>query len=375
MNGGVKAALLISCVALGGCAAATNPVKVRAIADPSAAISRGGDAILVARGQFMLGNVGLALEEFRKAQRANPSDTAALAGIGDCYAAMGRFDLAQSNYETALALAPHDRILLLGLAAIFESEGKVASAAAARAEAGIVRQAAPAQSIAQRQVSAAPLIKERQIEVPAPVIGSVTVELPTARPAGHLEARQAVLPEPQIADEMPLKSTVTVELPPARPASPRLPIPRESETTTAAIALPPRLERLSSGEVALVTTSKPIWRASKDIQTASGSTVRWVALASSPDKPNVQILNAARSQGLAASARTVLVGRGWRKIDVADAPTPQRKSVVLYPKNRAILGRRLAAQFGVTAQMADRDDVILVLGRDAVDRITGQKRS
>jgi hypothetical protein len=103
--------------------------------------------------------------------------------------------------------------------------------------------------------------------------------------------------------------------------------------------------------------------------------VRWVALASSSDKPNVQILNAARSEGLAASARTVLVGRGWRKIAVADAPTPQRKSVVLYPKNRAILGRRLAAQFGVTAEMADRDDVILVLGRDAVDRITGQKRS
>src|SRR5690242_12841925 len=125
MNPGGKAALLISSVALGGCAAGTNPVKVRAIADPSAVISRGTDAVAVARGQLMLGNVGLALEAFRKAQRANPSDTAALSGIGDCYAAMGRFDIAQSNYEAALALAPHDKMLLLGLAAIFESQGKV----------------------------------------------------------------------------------------------------------------------------------------------------------------------------------------------------------------------------------------------------------
>jgi hypothetical protein len=374
MNGGSKAGLLISFIALGGCATATNPVKVRAIADPSAAISRGGDSILVARGQLMLGNVGLALEEFRKAQRVNPSDTAALAGIGDCYAAMGRFDLAQSNYETALASAPHDRKLLLGLAAIFESQGKLASAAAARAEAGIVREAAATQAIAQKQALASLPIKERQFEVPAPAIGSVTVGLPAARPAENLESRQVILPEPQIAEDMPLKSTVTVQLPPARPASPRLPIPRDNEAPTAAVVLPPRLERLSSGEVALVTTTKPIWRSSKEVQTASGSTVRWVALAD-PGRPNVQILNAARTQGLAASARTVLVGRGWRKIEVADAPMPQRKSVVLYPKNRAILGRRLAAQFGVTAEMADRDDVILVLGRDAVDRITGQKRS
>jgi hypothetical protein len=323
----------------------------------------------------MLGDVGLALEAFRKAQRANPSDTAALAGIGDCYAAMGRFDLAQSNYETALALAPHDRNLLLGIAAIFESEGKTASAAAARVEAGIARQSAPAAEIAVRPTFAPLAAAQRQIDVPAPAIGSVTVELPAARPAEHLEARSAALPEPQIPDDMNLESTVTVQLPPVRPVPPRLPVPRDRDTATTAIALPPRLERLSPGEIALVTTSKPIWRASREVQTASGSTVRWVALASSSDKPNVQILNAARSEGLAASARTVLVGRGWRKIAVADAPTPQRKSVVLYPKNRAILGRRLAAQFGVTAEMADRDDVILVLGRDAVDRITGQKRS
>jgi hypothetical protein len=186
----------------------------------------------------MLGDVGLALEAFRKAQRANPSDTAALAGIGDCYAAMGRFDLAQSNYETALALAPHDRNLLLGIAAIFESEGKMASAAAARVEAGIARQSAPAAEIAVRPTFAPLAAAQRQIDVPAPAIGSVTVELPAARPAEHLEARSAAFPEPQIPDDMNLKSTVTVQLPAVRPVSPRLPVPRDRDTATTAITVP-----------------------------------------------------------------------------------------------------------------------------------------
>ncbi|WP_155265263.1 hypothetical protein, partial [Sphingomonas segetis] len=61
MNGGVKAALLISCVGACGCSAGTSSVEVRPIANPSAALARGGDAIAVARGQLVLGNVGLAL--------------------------------------------------------------------------------------------------------------------------------------------------------------------------------------------------------------------------------------------------------------------------------------------------------------------------
>src|SRR5262249_42750856 len=134
MERGVKAALFVSCIALNGCTTASQEVKVRAIPDPAAAFRNGGDAVALARGQLVLGNAGLALEGFRKAQRDNPNDPAALAGIGDCYTMMGRFDIAQSNYEAALALAPHDRTLLLGLASIFERQGLHARAMAARAE-------------------------------------------------------------------------------------------------------------------------------------------------------------------------------------------------------------------------------------------------
>ena len=475
MNGGVKASLLLSCAVLAGCTAAPA-VEVRAIANPSAALSRGGDSVAVARGQLMLGNAGLALEGFRKAQRENPSDPAALAGIGDCYSAMGRFDLAQTNYEAALALAPRDRRLLLGLADVYEREGKTGRAMIARAQAAALQpataaapQAAQASPKPVETAAAAPMQpRQASVAVPTPAIGSITVELPEARPADRVEALAATPAMPQLAEEEapaaipqpdensptqsplavvaevtpPLEtaladptevaagdpqlpavlatapeqlapsktstvSSVTVEmptarpaerlepsaapqpmpqieeyaagptsvtapLPPARPAAPPLPARDDRDDVAVALAPAPRLERLSRGEVALVTTAKPMWSTPGHVQMASATTsVRWVALESSRDRPNVRILNAARSQGLAASARTVLFDRGWRKIAVGDAPEVLRKSVVLYPKGREALGRRLARQFGVSAQIAERDDVVLILGRDSIRRIGG----
>ena len=453
MNGGVKAALLVSCLGLAGCATATREVKVRAIPDPSAPLSRGGDLTALARGQFMIGNIGLALEGFRKAQRAYPTDAAPLAGIGDCYAAIGRFDIAQSNYEAALALAPHDRRLLLSLADIFDRQGKVLNAAAARAEAnGAWQVAKPATAVANASVQAAPVAppattspvaqsaaapathpavlaqtpatqtpsrpaqpsaaqsvsrpaqvaavapqpapapqqvptvtkaaadapQQMAQEVPMPMhasTGSITVELPPARPVDHVEARVSPPPMPPIEEPRPMLSSVTVALPPARPAPPRIPLRIEPPVAVAETS-GPRLERLSRGEVALVTTGKSLWQKPGETRIASTSGPRWVALRSSPDgRPNVQVLNAARKQGIAGSARTVLLNRGWRRIDVGDATTTRQTSVVLYSRNRAKLGKSLAAQFGVAARMVERDVLVLVLGRDSVDRITGPQKS
>jgi hypothetical protein len=452
---GAKGALLVSCIAFTGCVSGAKPVEVRAIADPSAVLRGGGDDAAVARGQLALGNAGLALEGFRKAQRLSPYDPAILAGIGECYAAMGRLDLAQSNYEAALALTPHDAQLLLGLAAIYEREGKTARAMIARtqaleahAEATALPETSPSKPVAVSSAApATPASSERSI--PKPTVGSITVQLPAAHPASHLEARATAPPMPEIepaiaepveipaaaptpepmlisslaqAAEIPAGSppapvgpplpepairSVTVELPAAKPAEhletravasallqieepPTVsapvasadpgpapaPLPRRPDANVAMIeAAAPRLERLTRGEVALITTGKPLWRSSANVRTASATTVRWVALASAPGHPNVRILNAARSQGLAASARTVLVDRGWRKVAVGDAPATQRQSVVLYPKGQGALGRRLARQFGVAAQMAERNDVLLVLGHDAVDRVARQRGS
>lgn len=522
MNGRSKASFLVSCLALAGCMTATKEVKVRAIPDPSAVLLQGGDELAVSRGQFLLGNVGLALEGFRKAQRANPSDPRSLAGIGDCYASMGRFDLAQSNYEAALALAPHNQQFLLGLAAIFDKEGKPVLAMAARAETEAVRQAAmqssaavaaPAalQKVAMASARApvavptarstlailAPSVK--RVDVPRPSIGSITVELPRARPvervdsqtstlaitqreaalptavssvvpahlprpvvpmqiahieiphaslgnvsvelqwarpvehvaaivpdlpaagieapiapaavvqtsapvvqapveqlvaiphaslesamldiptprrASYVEAQTAKLPPAEIEADVPASVALAAPVAPASPSLPRKPRP-EDRAVAVALAPAPRLERLSAGEVALVTTGKALWsapnKAPNQVRLASTNSVRWVALEGA--KPNVQVLNAARSPGIAASARMVLAQRGWRRIAIGDAPAVLHRSEVLYPRSHAALGRRLAAQFGVAAHMAERDNVVLILGRDAVGRITGRRGS
>jgi hypothetical protein len=412
-----KATLLISCVALASCSAG-NGIKIRAAADP--VVLSKGDAISVARAQLMLGNVGLALEGFRKALRDNPSDTVALAGIGDCYASMNRYDLAQSSYEQALALLPRDPSLLRGIARIFDQEGQHEKATLAQAEA--------AAAIAQQAPLQRPVIASIPAGRPVPLntaaVGSVTVELPTATPAqrvaepvieaarrtivpaatentsrpqqvgspaspisatdGHLAALSSPLPvaraeEPRsrrVAQSPAATQDVALLLSEADPASGQIPPTHTNLGSMDAIAPPPpqpRLERLSGGEVALITTSTPIWRQPSYRRPSAETKVAWVRLMPTPPGTNVQILNAAREEGLAASARSLLVSRGWRKIAVGDAPALQHRSVVLYPASQTRIGRSLAAQFGIRSRVVKGKAVVLILGRDSVSRIGGRR--
>ena len=87
-----------------------------------------------ARGQLALGNIGLALESFRKALRDEPQSIDALAGIAECYDRMGRFDLSRKNYEAALAIAPADPRLLGALAQSLDQQGRSSEAAEIRSE-------------------------------------------------------------------------------------------------------------------------------------------------------------------------------------------------------------------------------------------------
>ena len=497
MNPGGKALILLAATALAGCIADKDQVQVRPIADPAAKFRQGSADVAAARGQLVLGNVGLALEAFRIIQRNRPTDPAAPAGIAECYAAMGRFDLAESNFEQALALAPHDPRLLLGLAAIFEQQGEHARALAVRVEAAAAK-AAAAPVVAAAPLQAKPTLAAAPAQGFVPPkfahVGSITVELPQARPADRLAtnahethaqlahaaemapieftspavAVQAAVQGPQATAATPLRSTITVALPaaqtvdrpttdssaarlelaqaaatipleadapaqgpvraaladPVQPAphvplrstiAPALPPTRpaidtaaaRSELARAAFTMPlqsaapsapppepwpaplksadmpatfaeaagPRIERISPGEVMLVTTDRPLWQPRIASRAMASSTVRWIPLGNASVRPNVQVLNAARREGLARSARAVLVDRGWRRIKVADAPQVRDKSVVLYPRNRPALGRSLAAQFGVTAQASDVAFPTLLLGRDASNLVRSQRKS
>ena len=165
---------------------------------------------------------------------------------------MGRNDLARVNYEAALALAPRDPQLLLALAPTLETLGKNAEAAEARAEA--------------TRLTAVP---------PAVVVAAPAASTP-AQPDVHAVAR--------------LASSITVELPPARPLA-RARVQNISSAPAAPAARPssPRLERLSMGEVALVTTSKPVWRAELVSRTRLSTTVRWVPIQTAAARPNIRI--------------------------------------------------------------------------------------
>ena len=137
----------------------------------------------------------------------------------------------------------------------------------------------------------------------------------------------------------------------------------------------PRLERLSTGEVALVTTARPIWQPQLAARARTKATLQWVPIQSAAARTGIQVLNAARSGGLAARARTVLFDRGWRGVRIGDAPQVRASSIVYYPADRSTLGRRLAAQFGIHMLLArESGGLIVLLGRDAAGLKAAQRR-
>jgi hypothetical protein len=124
------------------------------------------------------------------------------------------------------------------------------------------------------------------------------------------------------------------------------------------------LERLSLGEVALVTTAAPLWRAQLVDRSPRSVTVGFRPL---PRQANVILLNAARSRGLAARTRSYLSERGWSRITIGDAPRVMSASTIFYPASRRSTAVRLAKQFGFALrhQPSESRTLTIVLGRDA----------
>jgi hypothetical protein len=447
MVGGKKAIVATAALAACGCTADDGKLNVRAIADPlSAAAKRGSPMLAEGRTALALGNVGTALEAFRRALREQPESIEALAGIAACYERMGRYDLSRVNYEAALAIAPNNPILLNSFAASLQQQGRHAEARALRAEAeqaeavevaSAVRSAqaeiapvarpmppaattatvpSPVKLVALAPAAAAPMAQptskapeptpvthtevvgntEWTIEIPqeAQLAGSVTVALPPAQ----LAELAPITPTPEVAPvaapvaaPVPRPAPVAVALrEPPQPNAPASPSPKnEKPALPVVLAEPrlqgaqPRLQRLSMGEVALLTRGEPAWRTEVTARTQHSVTARFVPLkgaaganqgprfvplrtAMAANRPNVRLLNAARRQGLAARTRETLLDRGWRKIAIGDAAQVRARSIVLYPANREALGKRVAAQFGFASAVNHQsDDVLVLLGHDA----------
>jgi len=283
-----RAFVLVAAGAMLGSGCASDPaVEVRAVNLPRPAA---GDALGLAQASLALGNVGLALQQYRQALRVQPGSTDALGGIASCYDRMGRIDLSRRYYEEALALAPADTRLLSGYATALARHGAVAEAQA--------------------------------------VISEIAL-----RTKGS--AVQWVI-EPAAAK-------------PATPATPPVDVAASAPPAVAPAAPKARLERISLGEIALVTNGTPLW----------------ITLPAATPGRSVRLLNAARRQGLAARHRAQLEGVGWRSVAIGDAPRTRRSSLVLYPTGQDREARRLAADLRIAALRPERRaDILVLLGRD-----------
>lgn len=291
-----------------GCAAHTDKIKIRPVGAATQDRSP-SDQVAYARAQLAMGNIGLAIESFRKAIREEPDSAEAIGGLADSYAAMGRHDLARRYYEEALAITPHDPTLL--------------------------------QAVAPPATAPAPSDLSSSVERVAQVT-----------PAPPTQAAQ----EPPRTAISALAATAAVRLP--QPVVPPL---------ARAASAAPRLERLSPGEVALVTTAKPLWQAVVVSRTRISTTVRWVPVRSAAAQPAIRLLNAARHQGLAARTRQSLSSQGWSKLAIGDAPKTRSTSVVLYPGRHESIAQSLASRLGFRAvSMARGNAIIVLLGRDSV---------
>jgi cytochrome c-type biogenesis protein CcmH/NrfG len=287
----------------------SGELSVRAIKGPLAAGEQ-PVSFRVAEGhsQLALGNVALALEAYRKALREDPQSVDAMMGIAVCYDKMGRFDLSRRHYEMALAVRPADTDIYALFAQSLELQGKRDEAARVKSE------------LATRVVA-----PEASREAP----GSVPVLPPPPAPS------------------------VTVALAPPRSA------PVAVEHSTAPI----RLERLSMGEVALITRPEPRWESKTVTRTATSTTIQFEKKAA----PAVTLLNAARVQGLAARTKNYLSMRGFAGARIGDAPAVRRQSAILYAPSEQRRAERLAAQFGFSLERQPnaKDGVVVLLGRDA----------
>lgn len=294
----------IALLAASGCSG-SGQLNIRPIGEAAANPRAPADRVALATGQLALGNVGLALEGFRRASREDPLSVEALLGIGACYERMARFDLSRHAYEQALALSPDEPALYQALAASLQAQGLTAEAKAVRREAA-----------------------NRHTAAVAPVV----------TPSGSVASLPTMIAEPG--------PSITLLLPP----------PREVAEVPRAV----RLERLSSGEVALLTKPSSPWTTRIVAAPTRSASIRF------DGRPAIVVLNAARVAGIAARTRDVLATRGFGRSRIGDAAMISRHSEIRFAPAQRARAMRLAAQLPFAHPVAVASGPLtLVIGRNA----------
>lgn len=268
--------------------------------------------------------------------------------------------------------APEARRADMAVPMALTTSGPVTTVEEAPAEIAIPRPTLTAATVA---VTDTPTLARADISVP---------NLPEAR------VTQEIVGVPPPAEHAALGPSVTIKLPPARrvethpaaaaPAKPApvalaaatdlpplMPYARPVPKPTMVEEQGPRLERLSMGEIGLITAAGPMWRTTTVARNDISTTVRFVPLRQAYAlSPKVRLLNAARVNRLAARTRNWLVARGWQGLAIGDARRTRTRSVIYYPMSKRAVAQRLSAQFGFPiAPRGYGSQITVMLGTDA----------
>ena len=382
-------------LALGNVALALTSFRIAAREDPNSTDALAGIADCYDR----MGRFDLSRRYYESALALAPADTQLLGAFAASLQLQGKSAEALSVREEISARMAASAALENAVAAEIESAAPPVRIAAAEIKpVAPMKASTPPQPVAVPAASAAPVpppepktvpkqLPKPEIRVaavepkaaPVPLGPSVTIKLPPAR-------RVQQEPAPVVPAAMPARTSWAAVEPgvASAPLSAPQPVPVNIPSEFASVALlrpieervpepsiaeerGPRTERMSTGEIALITVSKPEWRSTTIASSDRIAKVRFVPLRqASMGQAKVRLLNAARVNKLAARTRNWLNSRGWRGLTIGDAPSTRARSVILYPATQRAMAQRLSAQFGFPlARRASGSHVVVLLGADA----------
>ena len=384
-------------LALGNVALALTSFRIAAREDPNSIDALAGIADCYDR----MGRFDLSRRYYESALALAPADTQLLAAFAASLQLQGKSAEALSVREEISARNSASAALENAASAEMESAAPPVQVAAAEIKPVAPVKAStppPQQLVAVPAASATPIPPPEPKTAPKPfpkpeirvaaveqkaapvTLGpSVTIKLPPAR-------RIQQEPAPVVPAAMPVRTSWAAVEPgvASAPLTAPQPVPVNIPSEFASVALlrpieervpepsiaeerGPRIERMSTGEIALITVSKPEWRSTTVASSERSSKVRFVPLRQARLSPvKVRLLNAARVDKLAARTRTWLNSRGFRGLGIGDAPATRRRSVILYPAAQRAMAQRLSAQFGFPlSRRASGSHVVVLLGADA----------
>ena len=261
MQNSFRSCALAGCASImvGGCAAHQNAAPEYRLSSTAPAPVAGSSMLQRGRAQLDAGLDALAIESFRAEIRRNPESADAYNGLAVAYGRIGREDLAQRYFETALAKDPQNPKAQNNLARL---TGEVVHSVRVAAVNTLPANEEPVgvSKLAEVVDPIAALIEQVEMPVLAlaeaePSTGSPMVMPEALTKTGVLSTRFAIAPASMTVKKADSISSLQPKpgLPPElpRPSVPLGTFPADYRTTGA------RLERVSLGEVHLITRPTP----------------------------------------------------------------------------------------------------------------------